>query len=328
MKPTTIQIIHMPKASRVAVWLLRQVCRTPQSRGGRLLQKVFAKTRKALINVKDPLVGVVVNGIPLLAPLSHELPVYSTLCPIYSQNIGRIARIVAEASPAEVPLIDIGANIGDTAAIVRSYCEVPILCIEGHPLFSKILQHNLEALGDRVSLEASFVHVTTGAFQGRWDYALGTARLVDEPSDAPDTVIPTRTLSDILQDHPAFEQARIVKIDTDGFDFAIIEAELTFFARQRPVLFFEYDPGSYPADHPGLPRLARRLHEIGYAVALVYDNQGYYMSRVALSDEDQLEDLEGYVRSLVLRSGYVDVCAFHEADRALAETVCAAERAV
>ena len=319
-----IRIIRSPDGSRLAAWLLREACQTPQGSVGRLLRKGFRKIREAVVTVADPLVGVEVNGTPLLLPLSHELPVNASLYPIYSQNIGRIARIVAKASPDATALVDIGANVGDTAAIVGGYCQIPILCIEGHPTFSDILRRNLATLGNHVSLEPSFVNVTTGTLQGRWDYAMGTARLVGGDTDTP---IPTRTLSDILEDHPAFRATRIVKIDTDGFDCAIIEAELEFFAKQHPVLFFEYDPRFYAEDYRGLPGLAEHLYLIGYATGLIYDNSGYYMGRVDWSDKDQLEDLECYVRALTQRSGYVDVCAFHKSDLALADVVRTSELA-
>ena len=126
MKPdNVIRITDLPGSSRAAAWLLRRVCASSQGVGGRFVKRGFAKIREALVQITDPLVCVEINGTPLLVPLSHELPIYASRCPIYSQNIGRIARIITDASPGGASLIDIGANVGDTAAIVRSHCNIP-----------------------------------------------------------------------------------------------------------------------------------------------------------------------------------------------------------
>ena len=200
--------------SRASGWLMAQLRRaTPQTAAGRLRRKALGLIRKAVVRAGDPLIRVKINHTTLVLPLSHQLPVYATDDPLYSQNVGRIAKAVAEGSPDAAAFLDIGANVGDTAAIVTSYCTIPILCIEGHPAFVELLRRNAAAIGDHVSIEASFVGTTTGDVQGTWSYNDGTARVVE---DAAGSSIRTRKLSDILQDHPGFEAARIMKIDTDG----------------------------------------------------------------------------------------------------------------
>jgi FkbM family methyltransferase len=206
---------------------------------------------------------------------------------------------------------------GDTAAIVRSYTDIPILCIEGHPGFCAILGNNLHVLGSGISLESSFVNVTDGIVQGHWEFARGTARLVSDRTAS----VPARSLTDILEDHPDFQTPSLLKIDTDGMDCTIIEAEIALLERHRPVLFFEYDPSFYAAEALGLVGLAAVLSEIGYSAALVYDNLGYYMTFVALEDSAAMEALDVYVRSLTTHSAYVDICVFHSSDAALAEFV-------
>ena len=83
-------------------------------------------------------------------PLSHELPFYQHDHPRYDRQLGAIA---AELGG---PVVDIGANVGDTAAAIRAESDVPILCVEGDPAFFALLERNARAIGG-VELERAFV---------------------------------------------------------------------------------------------------------------------------------------------------------------------------
>jgi FkbM family methyltransferase len=180
-----------------------------------------------------------------------------------------VGRIAAELGG---PVVDIGANVGDTAAVIRAASDVPILCIEGDDRYFAILRRNAARLDPPVELEHAYVDAPPLAAVER---GRGTARLV--PGDEP---VRTRTLAEILADHPRFAEPALVKIDADGGDVPILLAELDLLARLRPALFFEYDP------HLGAsPVVFERLAEIGYTAADVYENTGE-LARVAALDDD------------------------------------------
>jgi hypothetical protein len=113
--------------------------------------KLFRWLRSVLINRSDPLVRFQVASVDLLMPLSHELPFHIAMHPQYSLNVGRIAGQVFSKHP-NLRFIDIGANIGDTVAILRQNDEFPILCIEGDKRFFEILAKNIAGL-DGIYLE-------------------------------------------------------------------------------------------------------------------------------------------------------------------------------
>ena len=54
-------------------------------------------------------------------------------------ELGRIASSVYAKYP-EMVSVDVGANIGDTAAIIRSACPAPIVCVEGDELLGHVLE--------------------------------------------------------------------------------------------------------------------------------------------------------------------------------------------
>lgn len=276
------------RRSRLGEFVVRGTLRaSPRTVLGRACLKTLVQARKTLVRRSDPLIRRRVGAFDLLMPLSHNLPFYLHDSPEYGAAIGRIARQIRG------PVIDVGANVGDTAALVRTVTEAPILCIEGDRHFFTILRRNAAQFRPPPELEHAFVAGETGTVRGTLRREGGTTQLVAGAGDD----VPVRTLSEILAGHPGFAGPRLVKIDTDGFDVPIILAELELLARLRPVLFFEYDP-SLGAE----PVVFERLFEIGYRRAHVYVNSGELIDTVDVGE------------GVPMRGEYVDVCTWHEDD--------------
>lgn len=239
---------------------------TAATAGGRARLKTAIELRKLLVRARDPLVRFRVGGTELLLPLSHELPFYRTDHPLYGEAVGRIAAALGG------PVVDIGANVGDTAAIVRAHSDVPILCVEGDDEFFGLLERNAAGLGD-VELERAYVRGSEPeAGPGRVERGRGTARLVG-PGAA------TKPLAAILEDHPRFVRPALIKLDTDGMDVPIVMANLALLERIRPALFFEYDP------HLGArPEVFVTLCYKGYGKAVAFENTGEYRETFDLAD--------------------------------------------
>lgn len=272
-------------ASRTARRLVEGIlAASPQTLSGRARLKALIALRRTLVRVWDPLLGWPVGAAELLLPLSHELPFYRHDHPLYDRAIGAIA------ATAGGPVVDVGANVGDTAAEIRSQSDVPILCVEGDDRFFTILKRNAQQL-EPVELEHAFVEAPA---RGRVERGGGTARIV-----AGERELRAKPLARILEEHPTFAEPALVKLDTDGMDVPIVLANLELFARARPVLFFEYDP------HLGAtPDVFDRLLEIGYARMHVYENTG---------ERAETVDLPGSIHARYTGHGgarYADVCVF------------------
>ena len=239
---------------------------SPATLLGRARLKAAIETRRLILHRADPLVRYRIGAIELELPLSHELPFYRKDHPAYGENVGRIA---AELGG---PVVDIGANVGDTAAVVRQAADVPILCVEGDDRYFGLLQRNATRIGPPLELEHAWVDAPARAAVVR---RRGTAQVA-----AGDVPVRTRTLAAILADHPRFAEPALLKIDADGHDVQILLAELELLARLRPALFFEYDP------HLGAdPVVFEQLRGIGYRTAHVYENTGE-LARVARLTDD------------------------------------------
>jgi len=262
---------------------------SPATLPGRARLKALIALGRLLVSAGDPLVRWSIDGIELLLPLSHELPFYRHDHPLYDRAIGRIA---AEAGG---PVVDVGANVDDTAAVIRSRTDAPILCVEGDGRFFALLGRNAPQL-QPVELEHAFVEAPAW---GRVQRGRGTARVVGVSGSEPQTqtALRTKPLAQILEEHPSFAEPALVKLDTDGFDVPIVLANLQLLARTRPVLFFEYDP------HLGAtPDVFERLRDIGYRRMDVYENTGEHVRTVELPGDIHDE----YVGHRGAR--YADVC--------------------
>jgi FkbM family methyltransferase len=226
----------------------------PSTAFGRARLKAAITARKALVRLGDPSVRYRVADVEIELPLSHELPFYRRDYPQYDDRIGALARELGG------PVVDIGANVGDTAAFIRSESDVPILCVEGDDRFFALLERNASRLGD-VELEHAFVDAPA---RGGVERRAGTARVV-----AGDSELPAKPLAAILCEHTRFARPALVKLDTDGMDVPILLANLELLERLRPVLFFEYDP------HLGAaPDVFERLAAVGYETAEWFENTG------------------------------------------------------
>jgi FkbM family methyltransferase len=196
-------------------------------------------------------------------------------------------------------VVDIGANVGDTAAIVRAHSAAPVLCVEGDDVFLELLARNVGQLGD-VEVERAFVcgsEPQTGS--GRVERARGTARLIGGNPLA-------KPLPAILEAHPRFARPLLIKLDTDGMDVPIITANLDLLERLRPALFFEYDP--YLGATSDVFVALSHKH---YDRALVFENTGEYRETLQLSDVARAAALHAEYTGHEGRR-YVDVCALPE----------------
>src|SRR5713226_5246377 len=81
--------------------------------------KLLSLIRETCLRFGDPIVRYNLSGSKVLLPFSHQMPFYRRRFSDYSANIGRITHQAACKYP-DSAMIDIGANVGDTAALVRA----------------------------------------------------------------------------------------------------------------------------------------------------------------------------------------------------------------
>lgn len=283
---------------------------------GKILNKIFLQLRHIyLLFNSSALVTYDLEGINISLPLRHDLPIVRKYFPLYDSNIGRIAKYLTKKYSG-FQAIDIGANVGDTAIIIKSQLDIPILCIEADDLYSKLLKKNTMGL-ENLDYEQSFVGES-----GLGNYQLvsykGSARLIQTANTQNNVAF--KSLTEITEKHSQFNNVKFIKIDTDGFDCKIIRSNLDYLKLNKPVIFFEYDP--YFLNLMGDDGLSvfNSLKNIGYEKLLIYDNTSVFKMSLNIQDVKALEELHLYYSGRQSEM-YMDICAFHRDDSELADAI-------
>ncbi|QIK75210.1 hypothetical protein [Nocardioides piscis] len=220
-----------------------------------------------------------VHGVELRLPWSHRLPDYVAVHPTYGVNIVDLAQALSDSDPAPLRVLDVGANVGDTALAILARTDARVLCVEGDPYWLRWLELNV-ASDPRVVVEPSLVSLKSDATMApvrrggttRFEAAgtTGSARL--------------RSPGELRASHPDFAGLRLIKCDTDGYDVPLVPALAAAWGDSTPVLFFELDHRlTRLAGHD--PRtLWPALTDLGYVEAAVWDNHGRPLFRASLAD--------------------------------------------
>lgn len=251
---------------------------------GKLLCKLFSQIRKILIKIKDPPCRMSIRGKSLLMPLSHQLPLYIANYPQYDMSISRIGNYVRKKY-GYLAGIDIGANIGDTVSVCYGNENDRFLAIEANPHFFAYLTKNF---GNSKNIRLLNILCSSSETKGSYsiDDRGGTATISKNQSG---TFLTEKTLDLIIKENPEFRDANFLKIDTDGYDFLILEGAREYIRNNRPAILFESYPHKNDYYVQYFINTMNLFRELGYKSALVYDNFGYLFCHLDLYNPSQFK---------------------------------------
>jgi len=265
-------------------------------------------------------------GYNLMVPSKHPLIAYHTpnsgnYQPYRDRGLGIIAMALAQLGRQGVA-IDIGANVGDTLAVIASNSDLKIICVEASDFFVQYLRVNVDRhFKDRAEIRHSFVAAKPddrGQALFHWG---GTARPIDRPFSESSSVVPIgRLLSE-------FSEVALLKIDTDGFDLAIIEACLE--AQPAPTfpIYFEMEitsnqPGEVRAAAERSQAFFDRVVNAGYRRAFVWDDPGRFYGLIDLADDAVVTNLLNYMTQVRHRPVWgFDIALVCDADVSLLQAI-------
>lgn len=281
----------------------------------KLLIKLLTGVRKILIKLNDSvLIKYELEGRTIFLPLRHDLPFVKKAHPFYDLNIGRIAKYLLEKYPL-LKAIDIGANVGDTAIIIKSNADIPLLCIEGEPFYFNLLTKNTSNLKN-IFYEKCLVGDPADKKLYLISYK-GSATLSSTESN---TTSIFRNLTSILKDHREIDIVKYIKIDTDGFDCKIIRGNVDFIKEHKPVIFFEYDPHFLSINKDDGISVFELLTSLGYKTAILYNNTGEFLISLDISNLKALRQLHLFYSGRNTEM-YLDICVFNNDDSDIAEKI-------
>lgn len=212
--------------------------------------------------------------------------------------------------------VDVGANIGDTAALVNSVTggRCKMVLIEPSDVFFTYLRSNSAVLGHpelhHRYVSSSFPIEPIPGVLAHWG---GTAQMVASNSH---TISPEQQMDliDVID-----EQTDLVKLDCDGMDLAILAHVIPRLDKKKPVFMFE----NSITDMDGWFQLRSVMDEFanaGYThfVAAHYSGALLFAGKVC----ESLWDIFRFQLNAVLQGNgvfcyYTDVLAYHESDESM-----------
>lgn len=241
--------------------------------------------------------------------------------PDYSSALGRLTTEVVRKYPDAV-VLDVGANVGDTAAVVKSAADVPVVCIEGDPRCARLLARNVRQFRD-VTVHEVFLDERTGPASVSLEKQGWNTTIV--PGDGP-TSVTFFALDDLTASIPDAARIKLVKIDTEGFDTRILRGAGRLLDTNRPVVYFEYNRHAMLGTGEDGFAALQGLRERGYDAALFYEATGRFVLATSLHETALVRDLHDYCAANRGLVRYFDVCVFHGGDRDVAAAFVARER--
>lgn len=144
--------------------------------------------------------------------------------------------------------IDIGANVGDSLAHIRSFdAETPVVCVEPSQGFFELLRKNSSQFNNVTLYNSLLVpEKYRGQVVYEFDDQTGSTRLKDFEDEESGIFCEALSFDDLMIDEGVY----FVKTDTDGFDRHIVSSLLSEKEAKRlsvPLIFFE---GPTETDNP------------------------------------------------------------------------------
>jgi FkbM family methyltransferase len=272
-----------------------------------------------------PVVKVPVGSYQIEIPTTNPLSSHYLIEPHCISQLGRLAKIIRRKFPA-LRAIDVGANVGDTACIIKSAEDIPLICIEGDRFSFAFLQKNT-AQFSHTSAYNLFLGEKTGLIQADLEKSGWNTTIKPGASPAAREVQLT-SIDDFIGRQEAREAMKLLKVDTEGFDCPIIRGGREFIRQVSPVIVFEYNRENMDAlGEKGLDTLAM-LEQLGYSRIFLHDPVGRYLLSTTLDQRTLLQDLHEYADGRRGNICYYDVTLFHQSDNDLAEQYAQCEQAV
>jgi len=267
----------------------------------------WKRRRKERSLFKQKLLTIQCGDFEIMAPENHPLFRKQKEQPYYDLGIGIAAKYLSTKYP-EGTMVDIGANIGDTAAVIATYAKNRLVLVEASDYYFGILSQNARRIPNILAVKNVLIS-DGGDLTGVLQHWGGTASFHEKAGAGPQQK--SQRLSDVADATTCF-----VKIDTDGFDFKILRSSLSWLQEVRPGCLFECQIGT-PAELVEADVLCAELQAAGYLYFTVWDDRGFHL--VSTNSLGVLHDLNRYLLNNMTQHGhravsYYDVLCLHQKD--------------
>ena len=214
-------------------------------------------------------------------------------------------------------IIDVGANVGDSCAIIHRLSTLPILCLEASDFFFPYLEQNISRhFADRAIARQAFVLAEPGDTPAGLYHVAGTAKAVDQPCSESGGALAMSEVLDLAG------STALLKVDVDGLDLGLVSAVLAHGQPRYPI-YFELELigqtlDQIRADGARAQMLFRQAAAAGYGNAYLWDDAGRFYGRLDTGDAGALANVLNYMAHCRNRPVWgFDIALLHRDDAAL-----------
>jgi FkbM family methyltransferase len=257
-----------------------------------------------------------INGMVLQLPADHPLEFFQSKYKRYDRFLPFLVKRLLEGNG----VIDVGANCGDTlAAIIPHGPQLSYIAIDPSENFFNYLTENLKTI--QQSYPATNIIINKSAVGNDSEpYILseekGTAKAIKGVNSNASTFLKIK-LTKLIASLSIEFKPRLIKIDTDGFDYDVLNSGLDLINEHKPILFFECNPESQ-IQLIGYLDTLKKLEQLNYKNFYIFDNFGEFI--LNSSDINQITNLIRYFLNQSTRTFYyIDILAVVTPDTELAD---------
>ncbi|WP_428826921.1 FkbM family methyltransferase [Azonexus sp. IMCC34842] len=219
-------------------------------------------------------------------PAGHPLPINQRQHKLYDRFLPHLAKHLNNADL----VVDVGANVGDTAAsMLDANPELEFICIEPDDIFFSYLNKNAKTIRNNISnskIDTLKQLVGKNITNVKLVGAIGSRHSVEISGKGLKSI----QLDTILAGY--LKKPRLIKCDVDGFDWDVLESASNTLQTGSTIIFFEceYTQLSQAAR---FKKIISSMSDYGYHHWRIFDNFGNFLLKT--DDTHQIFSLMNYV---------------------------------
>jgi FkbM family methyltransferase len=264
-----------------------------------------------------------VGKYPIQMPGNSMQLMNYQLYPHLNSQFGRLA-LAIDKKYEGLTVIDVGANVGDTIAVLKSALDVPVIAVEGDDLCYEYLERNTRQF-QNVYLIKSYLGEKAQSVNVNLEHEGWNTTII--PGEQGTKQIKFSTLDEVIKSGGfADSMLKLLKVDVEGFDTIVLRGAYEIIRTHQPVLFFEYNMKNMKAiQEDGLSTLLS-FEKFGYERIVFFDHKGNLVLAADLQNSETVTYMHNYISSEKNLLAYFDICIFHRNDRAIADEFLAVEK--
>jgi FkbM family methyltransferase len=289
-------------------WIPRRLLYAIRRRRERIRESEFVNQKLKSIRCGD---------FEIRIPESHILLSLQDKQPLRDICVGISAMCLGIKYPNST-MIDVGANIGDTAAIIASYASNKLILVEGSDYYHSLLEMNSRQFRNEISIKKMFL-VDGKKIDGHLTHWGGTA-FFDKNNCQSNSQYETERLCNLTDQEVSF-----VKLDTDGSDFSILLDSMDWLGLNTPAILFENQIPSQ-CELERSCEVLKQLVECGYNYFILWDDAGFHL--LSTTCVLTVNDMSRYLFNVHKNAKYIsiyntDVLCLHVKDKDVYEHISA-----